>query len=216
MKKRFFGAALAALLVLLFGVAPAGGASGDLDPTFSADGKVVTDAGTAADIAVGNDVKVQPDGRVVVVGAEQPLDCTNACDTNILVLRYNPDGSLDTTFSGDGRVVIDLSATGSSDEFANAVFIQPDGRIVVVGNQLGTDDLDAVVVRLTSDGVLDTTFSENGIFTYDPADAAVATFDVAVDGANRVVVAGANDTDAVTFRLTAAGVLDTSFDTDGV
>jgi uncharacterized delta-60 repeat protein len=95
--------------------------SGDLDPTFSGNGKETTDvSGSAAAYAV----VIQADGKVVAAGIG---------GDDMAVVRYNTNGTLNTAFGGDGRVTIGFSR-GDSIDMAYAVAIQPaDGRIVAAG-----------------------------------------------------------------------------------
>ena len=74
--------------------------------------------------------------------------------------RYNSDGSLDATFDGDGKVTTDI---GSSTEFAHSVLVQPDGKLVVGGEQNRDTTPDFCVARYNGDGSLDATFGRDGI-----------------------------------------------------
>lgn len=109
-----------ALVLALPGVAQA--APGDLDTSFSFDGKVTTDFGGVGDEA--HAVAVQLDGRIVAAGRTR---------TDFALARYNVDGSLDTSFSGDGRVT---TGFGTS-ETARGVALQADGKIVAAGHKNG-------------------------------------------------------------------------------
>ena len=126
---------LAASLLTAVVIAPAGAADGDLDPTFDGDGRVVSDLGfdERADA-----VAVQPDGRIVVAGT--------GCGGDLLVARYGVDGSLDTSFDGDGWVCIDVGA--GSDDRAEEVLVLDDGRILVAGTSAG----DFALTRLDANG----------------------------------------------------------------
>src|SRR5262249_35037563 len=97
---------------------------GSLDTSFDADGVRTLDVGGAADKATA--VAVQSDGKIVVVGSD---------GADAVVARLDADGSTDTSFSADGRQTIDLGGTADT---ANAVAIQPNGRIVIAGTN-GTD-----------------------------------------------------------------------------
>ena len=126
---------------------------GSLDTSFDGDGVVLTPIGSLGDI--GNSVALQSDGRIVVAGylAVGP-------DQDFALARYNPDGSLDTSFGGDGTVT---TAVGPGFEFGHSVVVQPDGRIVVAGNSSnGTND-DLTVLRYNADGSLDPSFSGDGM-----------------------------------------------------
>ncbi len=98
--------ALVAIVVGLLAPSPDTYGAGELDPTFDGDGKLTTDFGAEEGAA---DVAVQPDGKIVAAGSSS----ISTIDPYDFALdRYNPDGSLDTTFSGDGRVITNF---GSSD-----------------------------------------------------------------------------------------------------
>ncbi len=95
-----------------------------------------------------NAVAVQPDGKIVVAGfATEP----SGINSDFALARYNPDGTPDDTFDGDGIVTTDLSG---QDDDARALAIQPDGKIVVVGSAGDKIGL----VRYTAEGSLDPTF----------------------------------------------------------
>ena len=96
---------------------PAVPAPGDLDVSFSGDGKQTTDFG-GSDLAAA--VAVQADGKIVVAGTS---------DGNFALARYGVDGALDPSFSGDGLVTTDLGGTDDG----QGVAIQTDGKIVVAG-----------------------------------------------------------------------------------
>ena len=97
---------------------PAVAAPGDLDVSFSGDGKLTTDFGGGSDLAAA--VAVQADGKIVVAGTS---------DGNFALARYGVDGALDPSFSGDGLVTTDLGGTDDG----QGVAIQTDGKIVVAG-----------------------------------------------------------------------------------
>jgi uncharacterized delta-60 repeat protein len=130
-----------------FGVVRYRALDGSLDPSFSQDGFVKTDFGGGGDGAT--DVAIQPDGKIVVAGTDLG---------DFLLARYNPDGSLDPSFSGDGKLRTDL---GGSD-IANAVAAQPDGRILAAGHSSTGSDNDFALVRYNPNGSLDTSFAGDG------------------------------------------------------
>ena len=124
-------------------------------------------------------------------------------------------GDLDPTFGGDGRVITRIR----HETMANAVAIQPDGRIVVAGwtrPRVGPRVL--AVARYLTDGSLDPTFGEDGIQqTAVGGDFAEVTA-LALDGMDRIIVAGPTDEPAKTWsvvRYDRNGTLDPSFGTDG-
>jgi uncharacterized delta-60 repeat protein len=98
---------------------------GSLDATFGGDGKVRTDFTAFGDYA--NDVRIQSDGRIVVVGEAR----AERTDSTIALARYNTDGSLDGSFGSSGRVRTNISSTSDN---AIGIELQTDGRIVVGGS----------------------------------------------------------------------------------
>jgi uncharacterized delta-60 repeat protein len=196
------GCALAAL-ALTPAAAAAGAAAGELDPSFDGDGKRFLPQPQRA-----NEVLVQQDGKILVVGNGRQAD-------DFLVRRLNPDGSLDRGFDGDGTAVVDFGA----EEAANAAALQPDGRILVAGNsQPEQSGPRLAVARLRSDGGLDATFDPGGpdgdgkkVFPFSPGRDQSDAAAVLVQPDGRIVLVGDGGNDqgemAVT-RLTPAGKLD--------
>jgi uncharacterized delta-60 repeat protein len=165
--------AAVAFPLLLFGllVLPSAAlAAGALDPTFDGDGKVLTDFG-ASDQA--DDLAIQADDKIVAAGAS---------GGDFALTRYNSDGSLDTSFDGDGKLVTDL---GSSDR-ADAVAIQGDGKIVAAGRSGG----DFALARYNSDGSLDTSFDGDGKLVTDFGTADDFAYGVAIQGDGKLVAVG--------------------------
>jgi uncharacterized delta-60 repeat protein len=145
--------------------------SGTPDPTFGTLGRVLSTNGTSYDEAFS--VVLQPDGKIVIAGTTD----NPSGDTNFAVVRYNPDGSLDTTFGGPGVITnfrTDVpddtpddpsDTTKNSEDQARAIAIQPDGKIVVAGySDAPSGDSNFAIVRYNPDGTVDTTFGDNSIF----------------------------------------------------
>ena len=134
---------------------------GRLDDSFGGDGRVNTSFNRTQ---AARGVALQLDGKIVVVG----VTITATQGTDFAVARYNTDGTLDTTFSGDGKVTTNIF--GDRDQAAD-VAIQTDGKIVVVGTAATTNQnrtvSDFAVVRYNTDGTLDRTFSGDGKVTTD-------------------------------------------------
>jgi uncharacterized delta-60 repeat protein len=198
-------AVLASILgaTLLIPIAPAGAVTltGFLDRTFSGDGKVLTNV-TGDD--VGQAMAVQADGKIVVAGS-------SSGGTDIAVVRYRTNGTLDPTFGGgDGKVVTNIVG----DDAAFGVAIQTDQKILVTGASNGFGD--AVLLRYDTDGTLDGTFGGgDGIATTSVGMGAVG-FDVAVQPDDAIVVAGATTQNlatgqALVLRYDSSGVLDGTF-----
>lgn len=145
-------------------------ANGTLDSTFGTANDGTPDGVVNLSLGDGNDVvnalKIQADGKMVVVGST-----VNAGSSNIAVARFNTNGSLDTTFgqANDGTPdgVVSLSL-GSGDDVARALAIQADGKMVIAGTTSSTGSTsNAVVVRLKVDGSLDSSFGQSNDGTPD-------------------------------------------------
>jgi uncharacterized delta-60 repeat protein len=197
-------ALVGAILLVIVVATVVAAAPGDLDPTFDGDGKVITDIASSNDRAYG--MAIQPDGRIVTTGSAFFFVDNGARD--IAVTRHNTNGSLDTSFDGDGKVITDFS-TGASD-IGRDVAIQADGKIVVAGGSLS----DFALARYNPDGSLDTTFDGDGKVTTDFGGTGDAHA-VALQSDGRIVAAGGGPGDFALARYNADGSLDTSLDGDG-
>lgn len=100
--------------------------NGTLDTTFGTGGKVVTAFGGDSDYISG--ISLQANGNIVAAGKGRLWGEPNH---NFALARYKTDGSLDTSFSGDGKQTTDL--IGGYNDCGSAVAIQADGKIVVAG-----------------------------------------------------------------------------------
>ena len=127
-------------------------ANGSADNTFDTDGKVSTNVGT--DNSFAKSLVLQSDGKIVVCGAAKENS-----QNVFAMLRYTTNGSLDNSFDADGIVLTNFSPIHAT---ANAVAIQPDGKIFLTGNTTITTNADMVLARYSSDGVLDQSFNYSG------------------------------------------------------
>lgn len=186
-------------------------ANGTLDTSFAAStgGKLLIPIGIYHDRS--HSVAVQADGKIVVAG-EYTIDSYN---TDFGVVRLNTDGTLDNSFAGNGKAVVTLS---SGYDYGNSVTIQPDGKIILAGNSLGTNNAqDFSLIRLNVDGTLDTSFDGDGkaIFAVSPYAESGSSVTVQADG--KIILAGncvnpvTSNTDFSLIRLNANGSLDTIF-----
>ncbi|MFF9328155.1 calcium-binding protein [Streptomyces sp. NPDC014776] len=200
-------ATVLALVLTLPGTAAA--APGDPDPSFDGDGRVLTDFGG---YDYGNDLAVQPDGRIVTVGA----GTSAAGDADFALTRHTPDGSPDPSFGGDGKVTTPVAPEGL-DDWANAVTLQSDGKIVVAGTAWRDAENCCwfVVARYNGDGSLDPTFNGDGVAYADLAGPTEA-LDVAIDSGNRIVAAGYSGGTLAVARFNPDGSPDTGFGGTGV
>jgi uncharacterized delta-60 repeat protein len=184
-------------------------ADGSLDTSFDGDGKLIVPVGSTDD--VGYSLTVQPDGKILVAGYS-----FNGTNNDFSLIRLNADGSLDTSFDGDGKLIVPV---GASNDAGRSVTVQPDGKIVVAGASYNGSNQDFSLIRLNADGSLDTTFDGDGklIMQVGSADDVAASVTVQPDG--KIVVAGTSSngiTEGFSLvRLNADGSLDTSFGTAG-
>jgi len=132
---------------------------GTLDQNFGNGGKVTTQVSTDSCYYYygyndwGFAVVIQPDNKIIVAGRTWN-HCTTGIDFGIV--RYNTNGTLDSSFGSGGRVNTDFN---NSIDNAYALALQPDGKIVVAGQY---EVHDFAVARYNLDGTLDTTFSDDG------------------------------------------------------
>ncbi|HVX48889.1 MAG TPA: T9SS type A sorting domain-containing protein, partial [Chitinophagaceae bacterium] len=173
---------------------------GSLDNSFGDNGKT-----TAAFDGVGQlfwtTIKLQQDGKIVAI--------VNA--GAFAVMRFKADGTVDSTFGTNGRVITDVSASGDE---ANALAIQEDGKIVVTGNA----GCDIGVCRYKTNGTLDSAFGENGIKVIDFGECEKINA-VVIQPDKKIVVAGGSQSGAaasfLAVRLNAGGGVDAGFGTNG-
>lgn len=185
---------------------PAIAAPGDLDPTFSADGKTTVSFPKGAR---GWSVGLQ--GSQTIVGGTSGAPG----DTDIALARLTRRGRLDGTFGHQGRVRIDVA--GAEDSFGELAVLG-NGKIVVVGSARVGGDTRVVVIRLKPDGGYDRTFGRDGVVVIDtPGGASGAAVVPLPQG--RIAVGGPtgdpSGTSMLVLRLAADGRLDRSFSGDG-
>ena len=182
--------------------------NGSLDTSFGSRGVVLTDISSGAEYA--SSVAIQTDGKIVVTGYTY-------FGYYFVVVRYNPNGSLDTTFNGTGKVITPIDNAYS---FARSVAIQADGKIVVAGNSGNSSDPDLnhpfTLVRYNTNGSLDTSFAHDGIVTTWVDSSYGAAYAVAIQADGKIVAAGnCCSNDLAVVRYNADGSLDTTFNGTG-
>lgn len=190
---------------------------GTLDSTFGRGGKVKTDfPGLAAEPS---SVVIQSDGKIVVAGGAFPLFTFAG---NIKVVRYNSNGSLDTSF-GTGGIVTTNFPQGS---YAFDVALQTDGKIVVAGtvfvdfNSGDSSDTDFALARYNPDGTPDATFGNGGQVSTDFVGLEDDAFSVLIQSDGKIVAVGSANDPATFYDFAAArylsnGTIDTTFGVAG-
>lgn len=209
--------------------------AGAPDTTFGAGGFVVRNMVNGTNGELFRGIVVQSSGKIVVSGNVEHPGAADPRDRDIAVARFNADGSKDTTFGSDGIVTLDLSTgvvNGNSflADSAWGLDRYADDRLVISGGQvrnaLNATDTDFAIVRLSADGVRDANFGTNGVVNLDtqqdgasvnasPRDVTILPGTDGVIGAGYQPIPGAG-TGPVVYKVTDAGVLDTSFGIDGV
>ena len=191
-------------------------ANGSLDTTFGSGGKIRTDFGGTRDSAAA--LAFQTDGKIVVVGISNRNTSTKAGslpNNDFAIARYNPTGSLDTTFGAGGKVSTSASADSSLNlsDGAYAVALQPDGKIVVAGTTFNGTKRDFAVVRYDANGNLDPTFGSGGKVTTAVGSGDDWLYGLALQSDGKIVVAGqaSGSSGLALVRYTAEGRLDPAF-----
>jgi uncharacterized delta-60 repeat protein len=187
---------------------------GTADTTFGSGGQVMTDFVGVEDDAFS--VLIQPDGKIVAVGsANDPV--TNY---DFAAARYLSNGALDTTFGAGGKVRTDFG--DQNFDRARSAALQTDGKIVAAGFAIshGGGVQNFAVARYTSAGVLDTTFSNDGLTQIDFGDCCQSANKVLLQSDGKIITVGyANtedsDSDFLLARLTTRGAIDTTFGIGG-
>jgi len=208
-KRLFTGLTLLGLMVsALTGVVFA--APGDLDATFGTGGRTTTNFGFGEFDQQINALALQGDGKLV--GAVF-IGFTGFVGASAVV-RYNPNGSLDSSFGGDG--IAHVASTVSEDPLVvdslNALAIQADNKIVAVGGANGNFWL----VRLNADGSFDGTFGAGGKVTTNAGAGDDALFAIQLDAGGKLVVAGVSNSKFALARYDTNGALDATFGAGGI
>jgi uncharacterized delta-60 repeat protein len=189
-------------------------ADGTLDTTFGGgDGTLRTRVG---DHSVAYALALRPDGKIVLAGWSTP-------GPNFTLARYRKDGTLDPSFGGgDGIVVGPKVGYGLTLGIAFALAIQPDGRMVVGGQDV--DRFQGAVARYRADGRLDRTFSDDGWVSVSVGDGDEIVRGLVLRPNGKVVAVAAVlphevgdgvEPRIAVLRYTAAGRLDRAFGTNG-
>ncbi len=185
--------------------------SSGLDTSFSGDGMLTVPFSASGDDRA-YDVAVQSDGKLVVSGGT----FNGSTNFDFAIVRLNVDGSLDNSFGNQGKVTTAVSALI---DYALAVKIQADGRIVVAGYAHNGTNTDFAVGRYLTDGTLDTTFGSGGIKLVDINGKDDFGWDCVIQSDSKIVVGGyskrfGKDNFAL-IRLNTDGNLDTGFGSGG-
>ncbi len=162
-------------------------ANGSLDTSYNSNGIVLSNFGP---FDRGDTILIQPDGKILF-GGERYSGFTN---NDFAIARYNPNGSLDNSFDGNGLAAPVIN--GFSDEYCYDMSLQNDGKIVMVGSTAPSTTIgqnlptDIVIMRLNSDGSLDTTFAGNGKLIVQFQNVSESAKSVVIQEDGKIVIGG--------------------------
>jgi uncharacterized delta-60 repeat protein len=186
---------------------------GIIDSSFGLNGIVQLPISAADE--TNHSAAIQDDGKIVIAGSFD-----NGSDFDYAVVRYDTSGNSDTDFGvrGDGIVVTPI---GASNDFANSLAIQDDGKIVVAGDyRESSDKLNIALVRYDPNGAPDNTFGVNGIVKRSIGSVNDFVFSTVIQDDGKIIAAGSsaifNDYDFTLVRFNANGSIDSTFGINGI
>ena len=189
---------------------------GTLDDAFGGDGKVTSTF--FANESFVNDVAIQDDAKIIAAGYVVDEVTRSFQPSRFALARYNPDGTLDTTFSGNGQVTTRVAARAKG----SAVAIEPDGKIVVAGRAWKDHRFVFALARYNANGSLDRTFGNEGTLTTS-FNFQMGDTDLAIQPDGKIVLVGSVevpdsvfDNRFVLLRYRTDGTLDPTFNRDGI
>ncbi len=197
--------------------------NGTLDTSFNKTGLVITDVYRLQDHIIA--LALQPDGKIITCGVS--VDPIYGSSALTILIRYNGDGSLDTTFGNMGKLNA-YPGSGATYPTGNAMFLQPDGNIVVGGTEQDEADFYVLLMRFNTNGTFDVSFGSRGVvkerlaYWSDgdyPCYSGVNAMQLLPDG--KILAVGSTygvDTslDFALVKYNADGTRDTTFGNDGI
>lgn len=184
---------------------------GSLDNSFDTDGKVTTTVMTSTFCRT---VVLQPDERILLGGT-----CSPGGNLDYMFIGYNPDGSLDNSFDGDGKLAIPIGIGNLNDQI-NSLALQPDGKVVAAGYTTNGPTFDCSLARINSNGTLDPTFDSDGKIIISGATSVDMATAMVIQADGKIILGGSShngsNTDFALVRYNIDGSLDNSFDADGI
>jgi uncharacterized delta-60 repeat protein len=178
-------------------------ADGTLDNSFGSGGKVYPEFGDYNEFIGG--LAIQPNGKILVGGSS---------GGQFALLRLNPDGSFDNSFSEDGKISDLWFGRGTIE----VIRLQPDGKILIAGDTWG-QNTDFAIARFNVDGSRDLSFDNDGFNIIPVGPSGDIPYDMALQEDGKIVVTGFSTFSPNLFfsaiRLNANGTLDLDFSGDG-
>jgi len=182
---------------------------GNIDTSFGGGkGTILTPVGDGS-LCSGNAIAVQKDGKIVVTGTTR-ITKANHFTRRLFVVRYTALGAMDTDFGDNGLVLVGGICCG------NAIAVQADGKIVVVGSTYGII-CKMAIARFTESGKLDASFGLNGVTITSVGEESWQKFSgIALQPDGKIVAVGNLGYRLIVARYTTDGIVDKSFGTDGL
>ncbi|HEX4795100.1 MAG TPA: SdrD B-like domain-containing protein [Humisphaera sp.] len=162
------------------------------------------------------DAAIQPDGKIITVGAADRLLGTGS---DFLMSRWNANGSLDTTFATNGNFLADES---NRLDRLFSVLVQPDGKILAEGTSNVSGSSITYIFRVNSNGTLDSTFGSGGAVTLSNGIGGLTDAMIRLADGKLLLYNGGQDlgfpgNSTITVeRLLATGAVDTTFGQSGI
>ena len=191
-KKLVFVFTYLMFLILLFSL-PAHSAAGDLDSSFGIDGVAIS---PGTNFFSATSIAVQPDGKIIAGGMYSPTNPPSFYAAQFALIRYLPNGLIDSSFGTNGQVTTSFSEYNSSGANLNDVVVLPNGKIVAVGSVRVPDTftpfsrVSLFILRYNSDGSLDMTFNGNGKYIYSSGGFVTSAEAIAVQPDGKFLVTG--------------------------
>ncbi len=183
---------------------------GTLDNSFGNNGKLITDISGSANLQPA--IVIQSDGKIVLASRVYMFN-----GNDIVLIRYNTNGTLDNTFANGGIQTTDIAG---NDDGGYSIALQTDGKIVVCGYSVSGANTHVAVIRYNNDGTLDNAFGTGGIQTTACGIVAIG-YSVTIQSDGKVVVGGETmsafpDRDFLLLRYNTNGTLDNTFGNGGI
>ncbi len=191
---------------------------GTPDSGFGSNGILVNGNAANGDGSVGKSITIDSQGRILVTGSS-----FNGSNSDMVLWRYNPDGTLDTTFGNGGMVVSDSTVWGNGYDYGNFITTDSQERILVTGwSRNASGNFDMVIWRFNADGTLDTSFGNGGmVVSGGAAGGSSGNYGscIATDSQGRILVTGSIfngfNGDMAVWRYNSAGTPDDTFNPAG-
>lgn len=189
--------------------------NGDVDPTFGVNGVSIFDCGGTQDYV--HKMKVLPNGKMIIAGGVYD----GGADVNFFAARLTENGFPDPTFGNNGVSIIP-NPMGVGEDVANAIAIQPDGKIILAGAWAvpGFTDNHTTLVRLNENGTVDSSFGANGIVNVTNSGFANdLAFDILLLSDGSMITTGYADVldqRVIIEKFNSSGILDPAFGTNGI